>query len=65
MYSDQSANLYLLSSFNAELLQLMTQNISRQDIISQISDFYQLDQVEAQNLLDDLIEEYQRLGLFG
>ena len=63
VYNVSNANLHLLSSFNAELLQLIKQKVSEKELVIQISNFYQLEEIEAQSVLSNLKSEYQNLGL--
>jgi PqqD family protein of HPr-rel-A system len=63
VYSIDSANSYLLSFFNAQLLQRIKQNVLEQDLVVQISEHYKIEESDAQIVLGDLISEYQSLGL--
>lgn len=63
VYNASSADLHLLSSFNAELLSLIKKEAPQPMLMTKISDYYQIAEMEAKKVLDDLISEYLKLGL--
>jgi hypothetical protein len=63
IYNVSNANLHLLSSFNAALLQSMKKEMPEKELVVRISHFYQLDEIEAQSIFNELKFEFDNLGL--
>ncbi len=62
VYNKTSADVFLLSHFNAELLTLMKSDVSEQMLIIKMAEHYQLNTADADVALKNLINEYQNLG---
>jgi hypothetical protein len=63
VYNVSNANLHLLSSFNAELLQLMKKEMPEKELVVRITHFYELEEIEAQSIFNELKFEFDNLGL--
>jgi len=63
IYNSESGDMHLLLSFQAELLILILNGISKAQLIKKISENYQVDKEESEVFLDNLYLEYQKINL--
>jgi len=63
VFCKESGDIFLLSSFNAEILTLINNNINDHQILSKIIKAFRVNRHDAQIFLDNLYLEYKSLNL--